>query len=76
MLIIGTEWVNKQFEDLAYNSVILFNPEWPSQVSINMVKVLSTSFEQCFDPFTILLVKGSFETGLFRRLSKHVFRSP
>ena len=30
-----------------------------------MVNVLSFSFEQCFGPFTMLVVKGSSETGLF-----------
>ena len=39
-----------------------------------MVNVLSFSFEQCFGPFTILLLEGSSETGLFRDLSNHVFR--
>ena len=41
-----------------------------------MVKALSFSFEQCFGPFTMLLVEGSFETRLFRHLSNHVSRSP
>ena len=31
-----------------------------------MVKVLFVSFEKCFGSFTILLVEGSSETGLFR----------
>ena len=30
-----------------------------------MVKVLSFSFEQCFGPFTMLLVKQSSETELY-----------
>ena len=47
----------------------------PAQVSIKMVKVLSFSFEQYFSPFTMLLVEKSSETGLFRYLSNHVFRS-
>ena len=41
-----------------------------------MVKALSFSFEQCFGPFTMLLVEGSFEMRLFRDLSNHVSRSP
>ena len=40
-----------------------------------IVKVLSFRFEQCFGPFTMLLVHVSSETGLFRDLSNHVFRS-
>ena len=39
-----------------------------------MIKVLWSIFQQCFYTFTILLAKGSSETGLFRHLSKHVFR--
>ena len=42
---------------------------------INMVKVLSFRFEQCIGLFTMLLLKGSSEMGLFRHLSNHVFRS-
>ena len=40
-----------------------------------MVKVVSFSFEQCFDPFIILFVKGSSESRFFRHLSNHVFPS-
>ena len=41
-----------------------------------MAKVLSFRFQQCFGQFTMLLVEGSSETTLLRRLSDHVFRSP
>ena len=41
-----------------------------------MVKVLSSSFEQCFGYFTMLFAEGSFEMGLFSHLSNHVFGSP
>ena len=41
-----------------------------------MVKVLSFRFQQSFGQFTMLLVEGSSETGVFRHLSNHVFRSP
>ena len=44
--------------------------------SVNIVKVLSLSFKQCFGPFTMSLVEGSPETGLYRHLSKLVFQSP
>ena len=40
-----------------------------------MVKVLLLSFEQCFGPFTISLVEGSSETGLFSYLFNDFFRS-
>ena len=29
-----------------------------------------------FDPFSLMLLEGSIETGLSRQLSNHVFRSP
>ena len=38
-----------------------------------MVKYLSFRFQHCFGLFTVSLVKGSSETGLFRHLSNHVF---
>ena len=41
-----------------------------------MVKVLSFRFQHCFGLLTMLLVEGFSETGLFRHLSNHVFRSP
>ena len=47
-----------------------------SQWSRNMVKVLFLRFQQCFGPYTMLLVKRSCETALFRHLPNHVLRSP
>ena len=41
-----------------------------------MVKVLSFRFQQCFGPFTMLVIEGSSETKLLRHLCNHVFRSP
>ena len=40
-----------------------------------MVKLLPFRFQQCFGAFTMLLVDGSSETGLFIHLTKHVFWS-
>ena len=40
------------------------------------MKVLSCRFQQCLEPFPMLIPEGSSETDLFRHLSKHVFRSP
>ena len=39
-----------------------------------MIKVLWCRFQQCLGTFTMLLVEGSSEIGLFRHLSNHVFR--
>ena len=38
-----------------------------------MVRVLSFSFEQYFNQFTMLLVEGSCETSFLRHLSNDVF---
>ena len=41
-----------------------------------MVNVLSFNFDQCFGPFTMVFVEGSYKTGHFWHLPKHLFRSP
>ena len=66
----------KQSYDFGYHLERIFQPKLPAQGWINTVKVLSFCFEQCFSPFNLLPVVGSSETGLFRYLSNHVFRSP
>ena len=43
------------------------------QPIVNMIKVLWCGFQQCLGMFTMLLVEGSSETGLFRYFSNHVF---
>ena len=42
------------------------------QWSMNMIKVLWCKFQQCLGTFTMLLVEGMSETGLFRHLSDDV----
>ena len=76
ILVIGSQWVNKQSQDFAYHSERLFQPEFLSQGWINVVNVLSLRFVQCFGPFTMLLVQESSETDAFRYLSKHLFGCP
>ena len=39
-----------------------------------MVTVLRLRLQQFLNVFTMLSVKGSFETGLFGQISNHVFR--
>ena len=41
-----------------------------------MLTVVPFRLQQCFGPFTMLPLKGSIETVLFRHISDHVFRSP
>ena len=73
---MGSQCVNKQSLDFPHHWEKLFPTELPPQWSINTVNVLSFGFEQCFGAFTMLHFEGSSETGLFSRLSNHVFRSP
>ena len=40
-----------------------------------MATVLLSRLQHCLNPFTMLPVKGSFETGLIGHRSSHVFRS-
>ena len=75
ILVVSSQWVNKQSQDFPYQEERIFLTELSSQGSINMMKVLWFSFEQCFGPFTILFFKVSSETRLFRLLSNHVFAS-
>ena len=39
------------------------------------IKVLASTFQRCFGPFTMWLVERSSQTRLFRNFSYHVFRS-
>ena len=73
ILVIYSPQVHKQSSVLAYPSKRLFKPEFCSQRSINMIKVLSFRCQQCFGQFVMLLVEGPSETRLFRHLSNHVF---
>ena len=43
---------------------------------MNIVKVLPLRLNQCFGSFAMLPVDGFSQTGLYRHLSKHVFRGP
>ena len=61
---------------LQYHSERHFQPELLAEESINMVKIQSFRFQQCFRPFIMLLLEMSSKMGLFRHLSNHVFRSP
>ena len=56
--LIGSQWVEKQSYHFAYRSERRFKPALYWQVSINIVKVPSFSFEQCFSQFTMILVEG------------------
>ena len=53
---------------------VTFATQLPSQWSLKMIKMLSLRLNQCFLPFTMSPVETSSQTGVFRHLSKHVFR--
>ena len=73
ILVIGSEFVNKESQDLAGQTKELSLTQLPWQWSIKMIKLLWCRFQQCLRPFTLLLVEGDPETGLLRHLSNHDF---
>ena len=68
------QWMSQQ--DFAYLQEWLMKIPYPSQWSINMVKVSPCRFEQCLSAFPMLVVEGYCETALFRYLPNNVFGSP
>ena len=67
-LFIGSQCVNKKSQDLACQSKRLFPTQLTWQWSMNMIKR-----QQCLGAFTMLLLEGSSEIGLFRDLSAYFF---
>ena len=51
-----------------------FPTQLPSQWSLKPVKALSLRLNRCFGLFTMTPVERFSQTGVFRHLSKHVFR--
>ena len=52
----------------------LFSTQLTWQGSVNLIKVLRCRFQQRFSTFSMLLVEGFSERGLFRHLSDYGFR--
>ena len=73
ILFIGSQCLNKESRYLACQKQRRFWTELTWQWSLNIIKMLWCRFQQCFGTFTMLLVKGSSETILFRHWSDHVF---
>ena len=73
ILFIGSQCLNKESRYLACQKQRRFWTELTWQWSLNMIKMLWCRFQQCFGTFTMLFVKGSSETILFRHWSDHVF---
>ena len=72
ILFIGSQCLNKESRYLACQKQRRFWTELTWQWSLNIIKMLWCRFQQCFGTFTMLLVKGSSETILFRHWSDHV----
>ena len=53
---------------------VTFATQLPSHWLLERVKVLSLRLNQCVGLFTMSPVESSSQTGVFRYLSKHVFR--
>ena len=45
IFVLNSHWVNKQSYDFQYHSGRHFEPQYPSEGSINMVKLLSFRFQ-------------------------------
>ena len=73
IILIGSQCVNKQSQNLACEKQRVFPTQLAWQWSMNLIKMLWWRFVKCLGTFTILLVEWLSETGLFRRLSFHVF---
>ena len=73
MLVISSIYVNNQSQDSACQLEKLFPTQFPWQWSINLMILLRFRFQEYSGQFPMLLVDGSFERGLFRHLSNHVF---
>ena len=71
-LFIGSQYVNKQTQNLACQSERIFPTQLTWQWPMNMIKVMWCIFQQCLGTFTMLFLEGSSEMGLFRHLSDYV----
>ena len=72
-LFIASQYVNKQTQNLACQQERIFRTQLTWQWPVNMIEVMWCIFQQCLGTFTMLLLEGSSETGLFRHLSDYVF---
>ena len=62
-------------QDFSCQSEEFFPTQLTWQWALKMAKVLWCRFEKYFGKFTMLLLEGSSETGLFRHLSDYVSES-
>ena len=73
ILVIGSQYVNKHYQDFRCYSPKIFRTEVLSEWSKNLTKLLLCRIEQCFRPFNMLRVHKCSENWLFRHLSNHAF---
>ena len=75
ILVIGSQYVNKQSQDFKYYQDQIFRFEVLSEGSKNMTKLMPCRFSQCFEHFNMLTVHKCSENGLFTHSSNHAFCS-
>ena len=73
IVVIGSQYVNKQSQDFRYYWNLVFQTEVLSEWSKNMTKLLPCRFKQFFGPFNMLAVHKCSDTGLLMHLSNHAF---
>ena len=73
MLVIGCQYVNKQFQDFRNYKKRDFRADFFSEESKNISKIPSCRFMQCLRSFKKLTVRKCSDTRLFRHLSNPAF---
>ena len=73
ILVIGSQHVIKQVQDLRYYYERIFQTEVIAKGLKYMTKLLSCRFGQCFGPFNMLTVNKCCDTELFRHLINDTF---
>ena len=69
ILVIGSQYGNKQSQDFRYYYNRTFGADFCSEWSKNIRKIVSCRFKQSFGPFNMFTVHKCSDTGLYRHLS-------
>ena len=73
-LVTWSQCVKKKSQDFSRYLDTYFWTSVLSEFPKNIMKLLSSRFQQCFQPFNMLTVLGCTKPWLFRDLHKHFFR--
>ena len=73
ILLIGTQYLSKQCQDLKYYQKRNLAADFLSERSKNMMKILGCRFKQCLGPLNMLTIHKCSDTWLFRNLSNPAF---